>query len=112
MGKIVLEQNRLIFQRRDELVVIEAYGRNCLRTRATRNACISDENWTLLPPATEDNCIIEGNEDFATITNGDVKATIEAGFPWYGGIICRQEDSTKQNISVSVFSPHASECGS
>ena len=86
MGKIVLEQNRLIFQRRDELVVIEAYGRNCLRTRATRNACISDENWTLLPPATEDNCIIEGNEDFATITNGDVKATIEAGFPWYGGI--------------------------
>lgn len=63
MGKIVLEQNRLIFQRRDELVVIEAYGRNCLRTRATRNACISDENWTLLPPATEDNCIIEGNED-------------------------------------------------
>ena len=85
---IVLEQNRLIFQRRDELVVIEAYGRNCLRTRATRNACISDENWTLLPPATEDNCIIEGNEDFATITNGDVKATIEAGFPWYGGIIC------------------------
>lgn len=30
MGKIVLEQNRLIFQRRDELVVIEAYGRNCL----------------------------------------------------------------------------------
>lgn len=88
MGKIVLEQNRLIFQRRDELVVIEAYGRNCLRTRATRNACISDENWTLLPPATEDNCIIEGNEDFATITNGDVKATIEAGFPWYGGIIC------------------------
>ncbi len=80
MGKIVLEQNRLIFQRRDELVVIEAYGRNCLRTRATRNACISDENWTLLPPATEDNCIIEGNEDFATITNGDVKATIEADF--------------------------------
>lgn len=36
----------------------------------------------------KDNCIIEGNEDFATITNGDVKATIEAGFPWYGGIIC------------------------
>ena len=26
MGKIVLEQNRLIFQRRDELVVIEAYA--------------------------------------------------------------------------------------
>lgn len=62
-GKNSVRTESIDLQRRDELVVIEAYGRNCLRTRATRNACISDENWTLLPPATEDNCIIEGNED-------------------------------------------------
>lgn len=37
MGKIVLEEKRLVFQRRDELVVIEPYGANCLRCRATRN---------------------------------------------------------------------------
>ena len=88
MGKIVIEHNKLIFQRRDELIVIEAYGKDCLRCRATRNAVISEENWTLLPPATKEECVVEGNEAFATITNGDIKATIEAGYPWYGGILC------------------------
>lgn len=87
MGKIVLEEKRLIFQRRDELVVIEAYGKNTLRCRATRNSMISEENWTLLPPVTEDECVITGDERVASITNGDIKVTIEAGFPWYGGII-------------------------
>lgn len=88
MGKIRLEDNKLIFQRRDELVVIEPYGNNCLRCRATRNSTISDENWTLLPPVTNNDVHIEGDEAFASITNGDVKATIEAGAPWYGGIVC------------------------
>ncbi len=88
MGKIRLEDNKLIFQRRDELVVIEPYGNNCLRCRATRNSTISDENWTLLPPVTNSDVLIEGDEVFASITNGDIKATIEAGAPWYGGIVC------------------------
>lgn len=88
MGKIVLEEKRLVFQRRDELVVIEPYGANCLRCRATRNSKISEQNWTLQPPATEVNCKIEGNEKFASLTNGDIKVTLEAGMPWYGGIIC------------------------
>lgn len=88
MGKISLGHNKLIFQRRDELVVIEAYGKNCLRCRATRNSVISDESWTLLPPTSKEDCIVEGDESFATIINGDMKATIEAGVPWYGGIVC------------------------
>ncbi len=87
MGKIVLDKKRLVFQRRDELIVIEPYGKNCLRCRATRNNVVSDEKWTLLEPVTEDACKVEGDSSVATITNGDVSATIEAGFPWYGGII-------------------------
>lgn len=86
MGKIVLEEKRIIFQRRDELVVVEPYGANCLRCRMTRNNQISEENWTLLPPVTEDNCRVEGDEKVATIINGDLKLTLEAGMPWYGGI--------------------------
>ena len=73
MGKIKLEKDRLVFQRRDELVVIEPYGKNCLRCRMTRNSRISDESWTLLPPATENECVIEGDEKVASITNGDIK---------------------------------------
>lgn len=87
MGKITICENKLIFERRDELTVIEPYGKNCLRCRSTRNAKILDENWTLLPPADEHECRIEGDEKNATIRNGFVSATIEAGQPWYGGII-------------------------
>lgn len=87
MIKLEQDKKRIVFRRRDELTVIEAYGENCLRCRSTRNSKISEENWTLQPPVTKDQCVIEGDEKFATITNGDVSASIEAGFPWYGGII-------------------------
>lgn len=88
MGKIVLEEKRLVFQRRDELIVIEPYGKDCLRCRATRNSKVSEEKWTLQEPVTEDACEITGDAAFATIKNGNMKATIDAGFPWYGGIVC------------------------
>lgn len=87
MGKIRIEDKRLVFQRKDELTVIEPYGRDCLRCRSTKNGRISDEKWTVLEPATQDECVVSGDEKKATIVNGMVSATIEAGNPWYGGII-------------------------
>ncbi len=44
MGKILILENKLVFERKDELMVIEAYGENCLRCRITRNSKISDES--------------------------------------------------------------------
>lgn len=87
MGKIKIFEDKLVFERRDELTVIEAYGKNCLRCRSTRNSKLLDENWTLLAPTKDSACITEGDEKEATITNGMVSAKIEAGQPWYGGII-------------------------
>lgn len=87
MGKIRVSGKQVIFRRKDEVTVIEPYGKDCLRCRSTRNAEISEESWTLLPPATEDDCVIEGDENFVTITNGDISVTLEAGMPWYGGIL-------------------------
>ncbi|HOV41089.1 MAG TPA: glycoside hydrolase family 31 protein [Oscillospiraceae bacterium] len=87
MGKIELFENKLVFQRRDEVTVIEAYGENCLRCRSTKNARVSDESWTLLSPKTTPKCEISGDESVATITNGIISAKIEAGNIWYGGII-------------------------
>lgn len=87
MGKIVIEEKRIIFERKDELMVIEPYGKDCLRCRSTRNPRISDESWTVLPPATQDSCVIEGDESKAVITNGHVSASIEAGNVWYGGVV-------------------------
>ena len=79
MGSIKVDGKRVIFQRKDELTIIEPYGKDCLRCRSTRNSTISEENWTLLPPATDDDCIIEGDAKKVTISNGMIKATIEAG---------------------------------
>lgn len=87
MIKIDKEHNRLIFQRRDELTIIESYGKNCLRCRSTRNNTISDENWTLQPQRSEKSCVIEGDKQFATLTNGDISVTIDSGNPWYGGVV-------------------------
>lgn len=59
MGNIRVEGKKLIYQRKDELTIIEPYGMNCLRCRSTKNSKILDENWTVLPPATADDCHIE-----------------------------------------------------
>ena len=87
MIKLDQKNKRLIFQRRDELTIIEPYGENCLRCRMTRNGMVSDEKWTLQDIVTKDSCKLEGDAMFATITNGDMSATVETGQPWYGGII-------------------------
>ena len=87
MGKIVIDGKRLVYQRKDELTVIEPYGANCLRCRSTRNGKLLEENWTVQPPVTEDACVVTGDASKATIQNGIVSATIEAGQIWYGGII-------------------------
>ncbi len=87
MGKITICENKLIFERRDELTVIEPYGKNCLRCRSTRNSKLLEENWTLLPPTDDSECVISGDESVATIKNGMISAKIEAGQPWYGGLI-------------------------
>ena len=76
MGKIRIEDKRLVFQRKDELTVIEPYGRDCLRCRSTKNGRISDEKWTVLEPATQDECVVSGDEKKATIVNGMVSAQI------------------------------------
>ncbi|MGG0824597.1 TIM-barrel domain-containing protein [Paenibacillus turicensis] len=87
MGKITLYEDKLVFERKDELTVIEAYGANCLRCRSTKNSRLSDEAWTLLKPPTKAQSVVTGNEEIATITNGFISATIEAGNIWHGGII-------------------------
>ncbi|MBP1903767.1 alpha-D-xyloside xylohydrolase [Paenibacillus turicensis] len=87
MGKITLYEDKLVFERKDELTVIEAYGENCLRCRSTKNARLSDEAWTLLAPPSQAQCVVTGNEQVATITNGFISATIESGNIWHGGII-------------------------
>ena len=86
MGVIKLQKDRILFQRRDELTVVEAYGMNCIRCRSTKNGKLSEESWTLQPAAEETACVVEGDEKSATLTNGLISVKVEVGDPWYGGV--------------------------
>jgi len=75
MGILSAKGNRIIFQKRDEIAVLEPWGKDCLRFRATPNSKISDENWNLLAqPETE--CSIKIDEEKATIVSGKISADI------------------------------------
>lgn len=87
MATITLKKDKLIFERRDELTVIEAYGPNCIRCRSTKNSRISEENWTLLPAKEGAEVVVTGDERKATLTNGLMSVTVDVGTPWFGGII-------------------------
>ena len=101
MGKITVEQTKLIYERRDELVVVEAYGKDCIRCRCTRNNRISDENWTLLPPkeaADSLDCTIERTDNYTTLHNGRISVKIELvdeENSWSGGIITYYRDGKR-----------------
>lgn len=75
MGLLTLQGNKIIFRKRDETAVLEAYGRDILRFRSTPNAGINDEDWNLLPqPKSEAE--IRMDQDKAIITNGKISAEI------------------------------------
>lgn len=75
MGVLTAQGNKIIFQRRDELAVIEPWGKDSLRFRASPNARLSNENWNLITqPDVEATVVIE--KDKAIITNGIISAEI------------------------------------
>src|SRR5690606_24356098 len=75
MGVISVKGNSVVFQKRDEIAVLEPWGKDCLRFRSTPNSIITDENWNLLvQPETE--CSINVDEEKATIVNGKISAEI------------------------------------
>lgn len=76
MSILKYDKKSVTFQMRDELVLLEPYGRDCIRVRATKNNTVKDENRTLLPPG-EDNCTItQVNNDCIVLENGNIKAEV------------------------------------
>ena len=75
MGKINITNDRIQYTMRDELVVIEPYGPDCVRVRATRCGSVSDEGWTLMPPE-ECAAAVTADGGRAEIKNGRVSAEI------------------------------------
>ncbi len=87
MGKITFMNNSsILFERRDETMLIEPYGLNCIRVRASKNAKLSDEKWTLLDPKDNSKPELSGDDKHATLTNGDISVRVSTN-DW-GGELC------------------------
>jgi alpha-D-xyloside xylohydrolase len=73
------EKNRLIREYDSEIVWIEPWGENSLRVRASKmgHMPMPEEEWALLQPA-KTSPKISVNAQFATITNGKIKAIVTA----------------------------------
>ncbi len=71
------ENNRLIYEAYGEMLCIEPWGNDSFRVRSIRGCEFIDENWALdtLPNLTE-NVVIDINEKFSKITNGNIIAVV------------------------------------
>jgi len=73
MGVLQITDSKIVFQRRDEMAVLEPYGPDILRFRASPSGRIIEQNWTLLPPQSSD-CQFELHDHKAVIKNGKISA--------------------------------------
>ncbi len=75
MSRITVKEDGILYQRRDETVLLEPYGENCIRVRSSRNARLSEERWTLLPP---EPCRVKtaSTENGGRLENGMLAVTI------------------------------------
>ena len=68
--------NALCYRYQAERLIIEPWGKNSLRVRASKLAEMPSEDWALLPPTQACQPEITVREDGGEITNGKIKAKI------------------------------------
>lgn len=90
------KNGKLVYSYDNETVQVEAWGKNALRVRATKNACFTDHDWALTEPVEETPTEIEiykdesgnvksianmsagGDQSYASIKNGNLTARFNA----------------------------------
>ncbi len=90
MGRITLNNSSILFERRDETVLIEPYGLNCIRVRSSKNARLSDEKWTLLDAKPSSRPEISGDKRRASLKNGDISVDVSTTNDWGGELVFRR----------------------
>ncbi|BCJ97893.1 glycoside hydrolase family 31 protein [Anaerocolumna chitinilytica] len=75
MGILSVQGNKIYFQKRDEIAVLEAWGKDTLRFRSTPNSSLTEENWNLLIQE-ETKCTVKQEDNTAVIVNGILSAKI------------------------------------
>ena len=66
----------LCYRYEAERLIIEPWGENSLRVRASKMPEMPEDDWALLPPERPGTPVIEVREDGGTITNGKITAVL------------------------------------
>ena len=76
--------HRLIWTGAGETLVVEPWGRDSIRVRATMRGDVLDTDWALLPPraGSHDDVTIEIHDGGATLCNGTIRAELETS-SWF-----------------------------
>ena len=72
------QENKLVYTYDAEKLWLEPWGINSLRIRSTKEGQMPLHDWALIPAAS-DSGVIDIEDDYATISNGNIKALITKG---------------------------------
>lgn len=100
-GLVWSEHNKLIYQYDDEVIWIEAFGKNSLRVRITKMSEMPDKDWAFITPP-ETNATISIGEKVCSITNGNITGKMnEFGVMWFenekGEVLLKERWQTKKD---------------
>jgi alpha-D-xyloside xylohydrolase len=79
MATVTVEQGRLVRRAAGETLILEAWGENALRVRATFDAELPREDWALLPQPEEVRAAASAKGRSGSITCGGITATLGPG---------------------------------
>jgi len=93
-GKISIEDGKLEWSFDYERLIVEPWGENALRVRATQLPEFEEADWALLPPSAS-RPAFESGTDRASIANGKIRAEVELDgtltfFDAKGGVLLKE----------------------
>ena len=99
--ELILEKNRILFEREGEIGEISACLEGCIRFRATASSKLPDENWTLMPRETEAKVWTEGKSAF--LSTGNLKARIDdnGSLSFFKGDLCILKEQPEQTFGFA-----------
>ena len=75
LGSFEEKDGALYYRYEAELVLIQPWGENSLRIRASKKSVMPDQDWALIPQSSKIGAIEIGNYS-AAITHGKIKAVV------------------------------------
>ncbi|QCR37265.1 TIM-barrel domain-containing protein [Nissabacter sp. SGAir0207] len=76
MSQLEAQENRILWRYDNQMLVVEPWGPNSLRVRATCQPTLAEEPWALLPRPAAEGVTIERQDDQLILRNGKAKAVL------------------------------------